>query len=1145
MKRFLLLLLLLVPVVDASIAVTSINFNSVPSGFGLTTDNLVLSYTDNSTLNTSAIISFYLNSTLNSTIVSDSMTRWYPLAKNPLDYLGSSDASIVNTPVFFDGGLFDGFVRTGASVSDGLISLPTIGTTAAVCFMTWFQIDDVSDQSNYLLGLEELSTGLNRIYCRIESGGLLSCADQRQGSSLVFVTSTTNVSDGQRHHMARSTIGNGESAIYIDGVKEDTLTAASADFIFTDPFGLGARYSGGSPISNIDDGNFSNFAMKNSVCTDQEVRIAFEAGRNNTVLSSDTKLNDVWIGEIKSCDSVECTAPLNSSSITISAAPDTIDISVPLPLNGESFGVPSVNVNATVNTTNNFNCSLRIDEVVNQTKSFVRNSSNSTPIDFDLSYPSSVQINQTYYLNCSDGITTESTTPSVFFVDTIEPNVVFGFPNSDNSTELTTNLTLNITITDDFNFLTMVNVTDPLGTKVFSVLYNTSGFPVFVINDVVNNSVTGRYVIRVDAADGHTKKLIKNIPHTIKDKEIKFKEKGWVNIYPTDKDSFSEAKTKKLLDRHSLIFERSSKPFTGSDSFYVESDQDIEIMQDSEFKGHMIVKVGSDWRDWYWVDFETDQDFEVEVTRVNNGKVKVKVFGDGSDYEFKSIGQLNVVTLMVSYFFQGGNITVIETADAAVLSFFPTTLTANVSFNTLIYNQVNSAILTWNNTNFTVSQSLNGSGWAFFSQTITPVDQGVVFNVTRNWHINLTDINGTFTQFTTDTESQTLYRVNVSPCNTIYNHTIYNLSYFDEISGESINATNAFDLSFFDGTFFYNTTTVFPLANNNSFCSNLDPAKITFNWNVFGTLTLSKPSYITRIFTIPEGAPTLVSNNPITQQDLFLILIANSSTITYTWQTTEFQTITGTMKISTCNLDGTKSLVDSTPITGGIAIGNQVLLTQPYSYEVVIGDTTFSEAEYNTCHIEASTERSYFVEVSKTDVAPVMGLFFIDCTLVRAGDNLVNLTFSSNPQQVNTLETCVVAKRNTVTGQIQFFRNCTNGTSGSLLNQLIPDPGSSYFVVGEITQDGTTGQCRDSIAFTDSRDAFTFFGGTGTIALILLIAGFGLLYAGQGAAQAVGGVVALIVGWFIGIQNFDWVILSALMSFLLGIAFIVRNSTRK
>lgn len=395
---------------------------------------------------------------------------------------------------------------------------------------------------------------------------------------------------------------------------------------------------------------------------------------------------------------------------------------------------------------------------------------------------------------------------------------------------------------------------------------------------------------------------------------------------------------------------------------------------------------------------------------------------------------------------------------------------------------------------------------------------------------------------TDETAKKEVHTVGV--CSDSVSHKIVNISYYDELTNNKITMSNGFDLLFFDGDSYLNFSGNFTGNYSDYFCTDIDPATDgTINLEMSGDMILSKSSYLTRVISIDPDEALLVSNNPYYNYSFYLIGISNSSTITYTWQTTNFQYIDGTMIIERCNPDGSRSLIESTPITGGTATANLQLYTTAYSYSVVIDGRTYTDASYHDCHVESIASKNYYVDTTVLDVLPVIGLFLIDCQLSNSS-NTVTMSWNANIEDPTDLEACLIGYRDDLYGRTEIYRSCENKTSGSII-RIVPVSSYDYYVVGEITQNGVTGYCKNPITFHNRSDTSTSLGGSGILAAIILFLGLILIYAGDDELVLFGGVVAIITAWFIGIISLDWRVVSSIGFFIGAIALIGRYTRKK
>jgi len=455
-------------------------------------------------------------------------------------------------------------------------------------------------------------------------------------------------------------------------------------------------------------------------------------------------------------------------------------------------------------------------------------------------------------------------------------------------------------------------------------------------------------------------------------------------------------------------------------------------------------------------------------------------------------------------------------------------------------NTTESINIEWNQSNFSVVQESVDANSVLYNFTYTPsMNVNNYKKVTHKWHFNLTGGQAVNTTL----ERQRLYTIDIDMCVLNNTYKIINLSYFNEINDSRIKATNSYNLDITDGTFNYNRVGSFSGNESDTFCSNLPPSNITYNWDLSGTFSLSKPTYITRIVDIDAGTPISVSNDPWTNYSLFLIPTLNSSTVQYHWYTTDFQPISGTMRIFQCNVDGTEDLVESTPIIGGSATANIELLSQAYRYDVVIGGVLFQDvSSFSACHVESQTEITYYVDVGGTDISSLIGLNAIECDFTKVGETIAKLDWEQNTLDSSLMQGCIVAYRKVFDADQKIFENCSN-TSIFTKSVSIPNNGNTYVLIGEVKQSGNTRVC-GTLTYEPSRASGGIFGISGLLASMMLVCGMILIFAKEGENSLIGAGIGLVGTFILGIFTVGWLVITSMISIIL-IVIVIGRYTRK
>jgi len=398
--------------------------------------------------------------------------------------------------------------------------------------------------------------------------------------------------------------------------------------------------------------------------------------------------------------------------------------------------------------------------------------------------------------------------------------------------------------------------------------------------------------------------------------------------------------------------------------------------------------------------------------------------------------------------------------------------------------------------------------------------------------------------FNAQQRSYSLYVNSIGVCDAINQYPILNMSYLSELDYSPISLSNTYNLSFYDGSGTYHLEGNFSGNYSDIICTSVNPAEEIVNLLFYGDLLLDKDGYVSRVYKIPQAAGTIISNNPIGQKDFFLIPVANSSTVSYTWQTKEFQLIDGTLLIYRCNEDGTKSLVEATGISSGSAVANLELLTTAYSYEIVVGGVKYTDDSYTKCRVESETELEFFVDLLTLDVSPVIGLFSVDCGITNTSAHVVRMVWDANTEDPTDITACMYAQRQTINGLVTICSDCQEAVNGSF-TRTIPDNGNAYHVYGTITQGDTVGFCKDDVWFYEDNTTTDIMGPFIAFLLGILVFVLALIFAGQGERQLMGAGIAVIFAFILGLFAGSWELVFSILIFLIVIGLVGRYTKKR
>lgn len=388
------------------------------------------------------------------------------------------------------------------------------------------------------------------------------------------------------------------------------------------------------------------------------------------------------------------------------------------------------------------------------------------------------------------------------------------------------------------------------------------------------------------------------------------------------------------------------------------------------------------------------------------------------------------------------------------------------------------------------------------------------------------------------------YASSIGVCSDInFNHTILNMSYFDQLTNNSISPSNGFNFQF-AGDFTHQLNGTFSGNPHDDICTDVNPALRNMTWAMTGASQLELSEYATKLLTWEVGGPLFVTNNPFTQLNNFLIRLNESSTVVFTWLTSSYAPIDGVMNIFQCAGDGTRTFIDAVPITDGIAAANLVLINQPYSYEIVTNGQTFTDAtSYTKCHVETETTRRFLVQVEGIDVSPTIGMYSIGCNVTRTDNNTVSMSWGSNPKNTDDITGCIYSFRHSVAGTVNNYVNCS--ILENPLVRTIPNSGFDYSVKGRLFQSGFAVDCNDIVEFKQEQDSANLFGIAAVLGLFYLLCALALMFDTNSTLQILGVIIGLLVSFIFGFSGFGWQTTSSLVVFLIIILVIGRYNKKE
>lgn len=371
----------------------------------------------------------------------------------------------------------------------------------------------------------------------------------------------------------------------------------------------------------------------------------------------------------------------------------------------------------------------------------------------------------------------------------------------------------------------------------------------------------------------------------------------------------------------------------------------------------------------------------------------------------------------------------------------------------------------------------------------------------------------------------------------IFGYRILNFTYFDAKSLLPIAPKNTYDL-LFTGLFTQSLQGSFTNHNVDSFCTNINITERNLEYDVTGQVTLTEDEYTTKIYDFAAGINIPAS---LVTQPLYMIKLNESTTMVITWLTTNYEAIDGTMLVYKCNGDGTRTLLDSTAIINGDSVTNVELINTPYSYEVIVNGVTYTDAEgYTKCHVETAETRQFLVQISQQNTTQIIGLYSIPCNITKLNNVTAKMEFGYNPKSTAVITGCIEAYRNTVTGTVQVFQNCSSTSHSFTIT--VPSSSYAYTVKGKLYQGGYSIECKDSVEFYTNVESGRKFGLMGLLSVFFLICAFILWQSDNSLNQHLGAIGGLLTAFILGLFAFTWTTLAALIFFDIFIMLISRYS---
>lgn len=756
-----------------------------------------------------------------------------------------------------------------------------------------------------------------------------------------------------------------------------------------------------------------------------------------------------------------------STSIVASSPPDN-----------SSFNTNPVEfqLNLTSDTGLTYNVSLWINNTLNQTYTGLLGGTNNT---FNVTFTPATY---TYTLGWYDGTSGTNTSTRTLYYDTALPTITQVTPAHQ---FYYLNFTTNITIADENLYSYNYNITYQNGTVIHSEV-NTSltGLGTRQIGTFVDLSAHQGHnlVSDIQVCDGHT-------AHSINDYQISRINGGLLfdNVRIIGQGSNAQTYTKKT-DRYSFGFTYDTPSITRT--FRIQSNKYIDILHGrTKYQGHLVTG-------GRWIDLEMLGTSVVSIERVSPVIVDVTILSAVplSSYNFNSIGSLNCVT-QKSHFY---SLKAVQSTQSGALTGQILPYQLNISFNASYATPI-TATFNYNNTVYGTSSSTNTSTqYTFNTQVATPIISSQN-NFTYYWTFN------TPTAHTTTAQVQS---ANVPSLDTCSTNTIpfLNVTIRDEISNALVSSAINYIFEYSQGSFSATLNNSIASASNAQWCKY--PANTTFlsDWHI----QYKANGYATRDYYV-EG---WTINDTLTFKTLYSLSNANATSINIHVKDDADNDLSDILiEIYRYNIPTNTYLLVDTKKTDTDGNGVVNLNTDGHEYKVKLYQNGALAVETNrfqmfntnyeyTISARVTNPLSEYLRI-KTDVNHTLS--YLNTT------KLVNLTYAFATGVIDHV--CLTVNSNGT----DYYSTCTQNTSGSLLF-TVTQLNLSYTAV--LTANSTLGNTYllDALGF-DTRTTFKdLIGiGTGVILSFILFILLSFIAIVNVTASIVGGLIALIFLWLIGI----------------------------
>lgn len=245
----------------------------------------------------------------------------------------------------------------------------------------------------------------------------------------------------------------------------------------------------------------------------------------------------------------------------------------------------------------------------------------------------------------------------LFYVDTIDPVIIFTTPLNDNSSDVERLINLDVTTSDEFLYKSNLSIFNSSGIEVYNHYSgDITGAVSYNFTALINATYwpRGTYTVFVETTDLHTTKEIKDYKPTkdINQNKLEFEpvknNKFSISLTTIDKDlTLSEFDYIKYKDRYSMDYSFSSKTKDKeyTNTWRIESDTPLKYVQLDKHKAWLVTKsdhmIRSDGL-WFDADFN-DKEAKYKIIKVNDYIWDIEIKSKKEKILFNSLGGLNYV----------------------------------------------------------------------------------------------------------------------------------------------------------------------------------------------------------------------------------------------------------------------------------------------------------------------------------------------------------------------------------------------------------------------------------------------------------------------------------------------------------------------